>query len=159
MGHFDKTSALVSKLTDPLVDTTMLVTLDQLKPYELNPRITRNPLYDDIKSSIRERGLDAPPAITRRPGESHFIIRNGGNTRLSILKELWSETREERFFRIHCLFRPWVSEIVALTGHLAENELHGALSFIERALGVEKIRQIYEKESGAPLSQSALASK
>jgi hypothetical protein len=44
-----------------------------------------------------------------------------------------------------------------LTGHLAENELRGGLSFIERALGVEKAREFYEQESGQPLSQSELA--
>ncbi|WP_409268487.1 ParB family protein [Pseudomonas sp. KCJK9044] len=101
----------------PVGDTPMVVTLEQLRPYELNPRVVRNPLYDDIKASIRERGLDQPPAITRRPNDRHFIIRNGGNTRLSILGELWQETREERFFRIHCLFRPWQSESHALLGH------------------------------------------
>jgi ParB family protein of integrating conjugative element (PFGI_1 class) len=121
--------------------------------------VTRNPAYAEIKASIRERGLDAPPAITRRPGEAHYIIRNGGNTRLAILRELWSETKEERFFRIPCLFRPWPArgEIVALTGHLAENELRGGLSFIERALGIEKAREFYEQESGQALSQSELA--
>lgn len=146
-------------LSDPLADTPMVVTLEQLRPYELNPRVTRNPLYDDIKTSIRERGLDAPPAITRRPGEPHFIIRNGGNTRLAILRELWTETKDEQFFRIACLFRPWSErgEIVALTGHLAENELHGGLTFIERALGVEKARELYEREDGISLSQSQLA--
>jgi ParB family protein of integrating conjugative element (PFGI_1 class) len=146
-------------LSDPLADTPMVVTLEQLRPYELNPRVTRNPLYDDIKTSIRERGLDAPPAITRRPGEPHFIIRNGGNTRLAILSELWTETKDEQFFRIACLFRPWTErgEIVALTGHLAENELHGGLTFIERALGVERARELYEREDGTSLSQSQLA--
>lgn len=74
-------------LTDPIADTPMVVTLDQLRPYDHNPRVTRNPLYDEIKASIRERGLDAPPAITRRPGERAYIIRNGGNTRLAILRE------------------------------------------------------------------------
>jgi hypothetical protein len=44
-----------------------------------------------------------------------------------------------------------------LTGHLAENELHGGLSFIERALGVQKARELYEEETGKPLSQSELA--
>lgn len=146
-------------LSDPIADTPMVVTLDELRPYELDPRLTRNPLYDEIKASIRERGLDAPPPITRRPGADHYIIRNGGNTRLAILRELWSETRDERFFRIQCLFRPWPErgEIVALTGHLAENELHGGLTFIERALGVEKARELYEQETGKPLSQSELA--
>jgi len=68
-------------------------------------------------------------------------------------------TKDERFFRIGCLFRPWPErgEIVALTGHLAENELHGGLSFIERALGVEKVRELYEQEDGKSLSQSELA--
>ncbi len=145
--------------SDPIVDTPMLVTLDQLVAYDHNPRVRKNPLYDELRASIRERGLDTPPAITRRPGEINYIIRNGGNTRLSILRELWSETRDERFYRIHCLFRPWTvrGEITVLTGHLAENELHGRLSFIERALGVERARELYEQESQAPLSQSELA--
>ena len=102
--HFPRGPEL-ERLSDPLADTPMLVTLEQLRPYEHNPRFIRNPLYDDIKASIRERGLDQPPPITRRPGETYFIIRNGGNTRLAILGELWQETRDERFFRIHCLFR------------------------------------------------------
>ncbi|QNM96760.1 ParB family protein [Chitinimonas koreensis] len=156
---FSRAGPAAGAPSDPIADTPMIVTLDVLRPYELDPRVARNPLYNDIKASIRERGLDAPPAITRRPGEPHYIIRNGGNTRLAILRELWTETRDDRFFRIPCLFRPWPSrgEIVALVGHLAENELRSGLTFIERALGVEKARELYERESGAVLSQSELA--
>lgn len=156
---FERSSPSTSALSDPIADTPMVVTLDQLRPYDHDPRKKRNPAYEDIKASIRERGLDAAPAITRRPGEDHYIIRNGGNTRLAILRELWSETKDERFFRISCLFRPWPSrgEVVMLTGHLAENELRGGLTFIERALGVEKAREFYEQESGTALSQSELA--
>lgn len=156
---FERSSPSVTALSDPIADTPMVVTLDQLRPYDHDPRKKRNSAYDEIKASIRERGLDAAPAITRRPGEDHYIIRNGGNTRLAILRELWSETKDERFFRISCMFRPWPErgEIVALTGHLAENELRGGLTFIERALGVEKAREFYEQESGAVLSQSELA--
>lgn len=44
-----------------------------------------------------------------------------------------------------------------MTGHLAENELHGGLSFIERALGVQQARELYEQETGKQLSQSELA--
>lgn len=153
--HFPRGPEL-ERLSDPLIDTPMLVTLEQLRPYEHNPRFIRNPLYDDIKASIRERGLDQPPPITRRPGEPYFIIRNGGNTRLAILGELWQETRDERFFRIHCLFRPWSNEITALLGHLAESDLHGQLTFIERALAVAKLRSMLEAD-GAMLSQRELA--
>ncbi|AKU48471.1 ParB family protein [Xanthomonas arboricola] len=156
---FERSGPSVTTLSDPITDTPMVVTLDQLRPYDHDPRKKRNSAYDEIKASIRERGLDAAPAITRRPGDGHYIIRNGGNTRLAILRELWAETKDERFFRISCLFRPWPArgEIVALTGHLAENELRGGLTFIERALGVEKAREFYEEESGATLSQSELA--
>ncbi|USW03778.1 ParB family protein [Pseudomonas pergaminensis] len=153
--HFPRGPEL-ERLSDPLTDTPMLVTLEELRPYEHNPRFIRNPLYDDIKASIRERGLDQPPPITRRPGETHFIIRNGGNTRLAILGELWQETRDERFFRIHCLFRPWTDEISALLGHLAESDLHGQLTFIERAQAVAKLKTMLESD-GATLSQRELA--
>lgn len=153
--HFPRGPEL-ERLSDPVMDTPMLVTLEQLRPYEHNPRFIRNPLYDDIKASIRERGLDQPPPITRRPGETYFIIRNGGNTRLAILGELWQETRDERFFRIHCLFRPWTNEVNALLGHLAESDLHGQLTFIERALAVAKLKTMLEAE-GAVFSQRELA--
>ncbi|WP_264312991.1 ParB family protein [Pseudomonas putida] len=146
--------------TTPMLveDMPLVVSLEQLRPYELNPRIVRNPLYDEIKASIRERGLDQPPAITRRPDELHFIIRNGGNTRLSILGELWQETREERFFHIHCLFHPWQSESHALIGHLAESDLHGQLTFIERSLAVAKLKDMLQ-EPDVLLTQRELSTR
>ncbi|MFK3774004.1 ParB family protein [Pseudomonas sp. NPDC089406] len=155
-AHFPQRSR--EQPANPVSETAMVVTLEQLRPYELNPRVVRNPLYDELKASIRERGLDHPPSITRRPNEQHFIIRNGGNTRLSILGELWQETREERFFRLNCLFRPWQSESHALLGHLAESDLHGQLTFIERALAVAKLLDMLQ-EPGEALSQRELATR
>lgn len=143
-------------LADPASETPMRITLEQLRPYEHNPRLIRNPQYEALKASIRTRGLDQPPPITRRPGDTHFIIRNGGNTRLAILNELWQETRDERFFHIHCLFRPWTEEIEVLLGHMAENDLHSPLSFIERALSVARVKALLEQD-GPPLSQNELA--
>ncbi|MGY4494606.1 ParB family protein [Pseudomonas sp. TE3610] len=156
-SHFPSTTSL-EQPADPACDTPMVVTLEQLRPYDHNPRFIRNPLYAEIKESIRERGLDQPPAITRRPGEAHFIIRNGGNTRLAILNELWQETRDQQFFRIACLFRPWSTEPHALLGHLAESDLHGQLTFIERALAVAKLKDMLEADS-ARLSQRELAKR
>lgn len=156
-------NAPAESCSDPVAVISMVVTLDQLRPYEFNPRKRRNPLYDEIKCSIKEQGLVIPPGITRRPGQEHYIIRNGGNTRLSILRELWGETREERFFRIHCQFHPWTArgDIEALTAHLTENELRSGLTFIERALAVQQAQQLYEElepeELCQPMSQSELA--
>lgn len=159
--RIDRDGTMAVAATDPIADTPMVVTLDELRPYELNPRIARNPKYDDIKASIRARNLDAPPPITRRPGEPFYTIRNGGNTRLAILGELWAETKDDSFFRIKCLFRPWPvrGDIVLLTGHLCESELHGELSFIERSLAVERAREFYEKELGTTLTQTDLAKR
>ena len=156
---FSSNVAPLKRLTDPLQDTPMVVTLDQLRSYEHNPRKTRNPLYDEIKASIKARGLDQPPLITRRPDEDQYIIRNGGNTRLEILNELWRETKEEQFFRIHCLFKPWQSEINALAGHLAENELHGQLSFIDKAQGIAQIKTMYEEHGSEQLSLRKLSDR
>ncbi len=156
---FESKSPAAARLSDPIVDTPMLLTLDDTLPYDENPRTTRNPKYDDIKESIRQRGLDTPPPVTRKPGEEKFRIRNGGNTRLAILNELHRETGDEKFFRFHCLFRPWDAvrgDIISLTGHLAENDLQGQLLFIERAIGVDKARALYEEEAGESISQREL---
>ncbi|WOT55540.1 ParB family protein [Pseudomonas aeruginosa] len=152
---------VLEQLSDPVSDTPMVLTLDQVLPWHDNPRTTRNPKYDELKESIRHRGLDTPPPVTRRPGEDKYRIRNGGNTRLEILNELYKETGDERYFRFNCLFRPWDQqrgEIIALTGHLAENDLKGDLKFIERAIGVKKAKVLYEQESGGEnISQRELA--
>ncbi|MBI7467559.1 ParB family protein [Pseudomonas aeruginosa] len=152
---------VLEQLSDPVSDTPMVLTLDQVLPWHDNPRTTRNPKFDEIKESIRHRGLDTPPPVTRRPGEDKYRIRNGGNTRLEALNELYKETGDERYFRFNCLFRPWDKqrgEIIALTGHLAENDLKGDLKFIERAIGVKKAKVLYVQESGGEsISQRELA--
>lgn len=157
---FEHKAPTAERLSDPVVDTPMLLSLDEVLPYDSNPRTTRNPKYAEIKESIRQRGLDTPPPVTRKPGEDKFRIRNGGNTRLAILNELYRETGDEKYFRFHCLFRPWDEmrgEIISLTGHLAENDLQGQLKFIERAIGVDKAKTLYEAELGEPISQRELA--
>ncbi|MEI1290207.1 ParB family protein [Pseudomonas aeruginosa] len=153
---------VLEQLSDPISDTPMVLTLDQVLPWHDNPRTTRNPKYDELKGSIRHRGLDTPPPVTRRPGEDKFRIRNGGNTRLEILNELYKETGDERYFRFNCLFRPWDKqrgEIIALTGHLAENDLKGDLKFIERAVGIQKAKAWYEEEKGEPVGIRELSRK
>ncbi|WP_054889920.1 ParB family protein [Pseudomonas sp. NBRC 111129] len=139
-----------SAMSDPIADTPMVLNIDVVLPWEDNPRTTRNPRYEELKESIRNRGLDTPPPITRRPGEEKFRIRNGGNTRLTILKELFQETGDPKFQVINFLFRPWDQargEIIMLTGHLAE-DLKGELKFIERAVGVGNAKALYESEGG-----------
>lgn len=157
---FEQRAPVAQRMSDPIVDTSMVLTLDETLPWDTNPRTTRNPKYDELKESIRHRGLDTPPPVTRRPGEDKFRIRNGGNTRLAILNELYRETGDDKYFRFHTLFRPWDAlrgEIISLTGHLAENDLQGQLLFIERAIGVDKARQLYEADAGDKVSLRELS--
>lgn len=142
----------------PINEMAMVLTLDQLRPNPDNPRTTRNPKYDDIKASIRARGLDSVPKVTRNPAiaEDVYIFSDGGNTRYSILSELWEETQDERFRRVQCIFKPWPGRLKCVIGHLAENDVRGDLLFIERALGIAKARAIYQEETGKILSQREL---
>lgn len=145
--------------------TLITISLDKIRAFDLNPRITRNPDYDEIKESIKNRGLDLPPPVTQRPGENHYIIANGGNTRLAILNELWLETHDKKYQNITCLFYPWPEtqnkeqgDLHCLLGHLVENEKRGALTWIERALGVQKATEMCQHIYGS-LSQTELLLK
>lgn len=155
-GNFDKSREPVTHLSDPLAPTPMVLTLDQIKHYELNPRIKKNPIYEEIKSSIRQRGFNAVPPVTRRPDQEFYILRDGFNTRLSILHELWKETKDEQFYRFLCQFFPWEKEVKVLTGHLSE-DLHANLTFIERAVAVRDAKNLYETELGRELTQGEIA--
>ncbi|MBK0162449.1 ParB family protein [Klebsiella sp. S69] len=143
----------------PAAEMPMVLTLDQLSPNPDNPRTSRNPRYDDIKASIRSRGLDTVPKVTRDPdGEPDiYIFSDGGNTRYQILSELWQETGEDRFFRVHVLFKPWPGRLQCVIGHLAENEVRGDLSFIEKAKGIHSARAIYEEQMGKTVSLRQLS--
>ena len=135
------------------------VEITRIKFYERNPRHSRNPEYDRIKSSILMSGMDQPLLITQRPGEKVYIVQAGGNTRLQILKELFESTGEERFLWVDCLFVEWDRESTVLMAHLRENELRGNLSFIDKARAVFDIKDIITKELGAsPISLRQLES-
>ncbi|EBM3646270.1 ParB family protein [Salmonella enterica] len=134
----------------PTSEMPMVLTLDEMAPNPDNPRTTRNPKYDEIKESIRARGLDTVPKMTKNPDipGSPYIFSDGGNTRYAILRELYEETRDEHFYRFHVLFKPWPGRLKCLLGHLAENDVRGDLTFIDRALGVRKARTIHEETLG-----------
>ena len=146
--HFGQTGDGSLPPTDPIVPTPMVLTLEQIHYYEHNPRRERNPRYEEIKESIHAQGsLNTPLTVTRRPGEEHFIIESGGNTRLEILNELFKETGDDTFFQLHVLFRPWQSETHVLSSHLIENEKRGDIIFIDKALAVQELKTMFEAEN------------
>lgn len=147
------------RLPAPTKEMSVSLRLDQLRPYDRNPRTQHNPKYDEIKASIRAVGLKQTLTVTQRPGDDRYMISDGGNTRLSILKELYEETGDERFYFQDCHFIPWQGEINILAGHLAENDNRGQLSWIERARGIYEAKRMIEEELGEAISQRRLAEK
>lgn len=137
---------------DPRHDCQIELRAEDIRPYERNPRRANNTKFAEIKESIRSTGIRNPLTVTRRPGEKHFIVEAGGNTRLLALQQLWEETHDLRFEKLTVLFRPWRSEGHVLVAHLIENEQRGELSFWDKANGILALKLQFEEEKGRPLS-------
>lgn len=135
------------------------VPIDQIRVYARNPRRALNPEYDRIKQSIRERGLEQPLIVADSADGSGYVVSAGGNTRLTILKELRAEAGDDRFATVECVVRPWESEASVLMAHLRENDLRGALSFIDRAHAIVELQKLLEAQEGKRLSQRQLAAR
>jgi ParB family protein of integrating conjugative element (PFGI_1 class) len=136
---------------------SMRVEISRIKSYERNPRRSKNPEFDRIKSSILTVGMDQPLLITMRPGEDEYIVQAGGNTRLQILKESFESTGDEQFRWVDCLFVEWDRESTVLLAHLRENEFRGNLTFIDKAQAVFEVKNLIAKEFGvSDISQREL---
>jgi ParB family protein of integrating conjugative element (PFGI_1 class) len=122
--------------------------VSQIKSYEHNPRRAENTEYDRIKASIRREGLGQPLVVTQRPGDAHYVVHAGGNTRLRILKELFAETGDRRFGTVACVCRSWTGEADVLLAHLKENDLRGDLTFVDKARAVAESKRLLEEETG-----------
>ena len=137
------------------------LTVNKVHTYDKNPRREDNPEHEQIKSSIRHRGMDQVLSVTQRPDDpkDEFMIIHGGNTRLEILKELYKETNDPKFGSLQCKYVPWQSESDAIIGHLIENDARGDYCFIDRAIGVRHAKEELEQESGEQLSSRLLLTK
>jgi ParB family protein of integrating conjugative element (PFGI_1 class) len=139
------------KRGDDIDGARILVPVMQVRTYDRNPRRTINPKFDEIKESIRAVGLLTPFNITRRPGEAHFIVCGGGNTRLVILQQLFQEGHAQ-FEQVELTFKSWRGEADAIAGHIGENDQRGEMCFWDRAVGIMDIKSTLEVEGGNSLS-------
>lgn len=143
--------------SDPVIAMPMKVEVVQIDLYDHKRRRSRNSAYEDIKESVRAQGLKQPLVITRRPGAEHYMLKHGGNTRLTVLKELLAETSDRRFQTADCLFEPWQGETDVLVSHIVENEVRGSLTFIDKARAVREAARMLEADSGEKLSLRQLS--
>ena len=120
--------------------------------YERNPRKANNEAYAELKESIRVNGILQPMTVTKRPGETHYILYAGGNTRLQAIRELWEETGDPRFRETRVIIKAWRGEASVLLAHMAENTQRNDMTFWDRANGTLEIKRQMEEESSKTLS-------
>ncbi|WP_186191199.1 ParB family protein [Burkholderia gladioli] len=132
----------------------LVLHVNEIDLYDRNPRTTRNEAYDEMKASIKAaRAIVQKLTVTRRPGAKRYMIHAGGNTRLSILKELWTETQDDVFGVQTVMFEPWVAESRTYAAHLIENTKRADMTFWDRAAGTVRLREDLELERGSSYSQ------
>ena len=140
-----------SRPMNQLLDGALLtLEITQVQPYDRNPRMRKNPKYDDIKASIQARGIEHPVKVTQRPGmqPDHFMISGGGNTRLAILQELYEETGDPRFQSHRFIYETWKSESSNVIAHLIENNERGEMTLIDKARAIFDAKSLLEAETG-----------
>ena len=80
------------------------------------------------------------PALTRRPGSARWTLAAGGNTRLRIVQELWTETADPHFEEYTFRIVPWRGDGAALLNHLTENDQHADLCFWDKAYAFQDLQ-------------------
>lgn len=118
----------------------------EIEGYDHNPRLFVNERREAIRGSLVANGFHDVMLVTRRPGQHRFMLAAGSNTTLSVLKEIWQETRDERFRRVRCLHQPFESEVRVMAQHLGENLNRGAMRFWEVATGMLELCRMLGEE-------------
>jgi len=123
-----------------------------IKIFEHNSRVAKNVKYEELKSSIVQTGFRDTLSVTLIPNEQLYTLSAGGGTRFTILKELYEETKDEKYNQVKVVFSVYVSEEVLLYNHWSENELRDPLCFIDNAFAIFRAKKTIEEKLGRSLS-------
>ena len=143
---------------DPRSDAELsfsILPVSEIVAYGHNPRQGINPRYDELKASIKADGITNILTVTRRSVDDKYTPYGGGNTRLQIAKELFSEG-DQRFAQLRVIVKEWPGDAQVITAHLVENELRADITFWEKARGVHQFRVELETEQHKPLTAGEL---
>lgn len=112
------------------------------------PRIFLNESYEEVRTSIEAQGLTTSLEVTRRSAGEPYMLSAGGNTRLTILQDLYKETGEEHWLYQFFIYRKFTGNRRLLAKHLAENLARSDMKFWEAAKGVADLVVDLELENG-----------
>lgn len=137
--------------SDIKVKSVIELNVNDVLIYEKNPRRHENQKYDEIKDSIRVRGVESALFVTKRPSTDRYMLAKGGKTRLLILQELAKED-PSKWSRHTFEEVPYVSESEILAAHLVENTGRSGMCFWDLAEGISELQTEIAKEQGKPIS-------
>ncbi len=141
--------------SDIKVKSVIELNVNDVLIYEKNPRRRKNPKYEEIRDSIRVRGVESALFVTKRPGTDHYTLAKGGKTRLLILQELAKED-PSKWSRHTFEEVPYVSESEILAAHLVENNGRSPICFWDLAEGISELQAEIAKEQGKAISMRML---
>lgn len=131
----------------------MNLPVSEIDYFELNPRRRHSDeVYQHIKESIRASGIQQPVHVTQRPNDERYILAQGGNTRLKIMRELWQETQDERFRLMPCFYVAYTCDRDLRIAHLIENEQRAEMCFWDKACAYAVMRDEFCQEKDHDLS-------
>ncbi|WP_244196240.1 chromosome partitioning protein ParB [Paraburkholderia susongensis] len=120
--------------------------------YERNPRRVSQERIVELKESIRANGIEQIVTVTRRPGETRYVVAKGGNSRVTAAAALYDDTGDDRFLYYDFIYVPYPGEARLLAAHLRENDQRADLCFWDKANGYLALKADMEEERGAMLS-------
>jgi len=131
------------------------LTLDEIENYEDNPRFVEGDKYARTKASIRATGGKSITLnVTMLKDRKMYTTLFGGGSRLKALKELYEETRDQRYYRFNANVFDNPGDLALHSFHLSENTDRSEYLFIERAQGVLSLKDKFEEAEGRKLSDS-----
>lgn len=118
-----------------MADERIFWDIEQVKPWDKNPKIIKDKNFDNLKRTLEEEGQDLPLIIDTRKGNEGVII--SGNMRYAAMKELgWKkvwvylkETKDDaHLFKLavqhNMNYGEYVAEQVSELAELYKDELH-----------------------------------
>jgi ParB family protein of integrating conjugative element (PFGI_1 class) len=137
---------------EPQFASVIRLKITDVMVYERNPRRASHERIAELKESIRANGIEQIVTVTRRPGETRYLVAKGGNSRVTAATALYDETRDERFLHYDFVYVPWPGEAKLLAAHLRENDQRADLCFWDKANGYLALKADLGAERGATLS-------
>lgn len=124
--------------------------------FHLNQRQSRNPRYDEIRESIRAKGIQEPLHIVKHPKQNKWVLSQGGQTRLLICRELSSDGSDGSFLYPPTIKKKYTSDLDLCIDHLIDNSMRGDNTFLETSEAVVNIRNLMTDSTGIEPTQEEL---